>query len=124
MSRGAAGPNMAAWGGWAVAVALALIDRADALGPTHNGALNRSLALRLLGDFAGSLAQVDRDCFAIWFSGLASAETAAGELQAMAYVLQQELGDDEQKLAAWLKENYIDKGKMGLATGEGFYSYA
>lgn len=40
--------------------ALALIDRADAMGPTHNGALNRSLALRLLGDFAGSLAQVDR----------------------------------------------------------------
>ena len=32
-------------------------------------------------------------------------------------------GDDEQKLAAWLKENYIDKGKLGLAAGEGFYKY-
>ncbi|MGF2952854.1 3-hydroxyacyl-CoA dehydrogenase [Mycobacterium sp. THU-M116] len=33
-------------------------------------------------------------------------------------------GDAEsQKIAAWLKENYIDKGKLGLATGEGFYTY-
>ncbi|MFT4262616.1 MAG: 3-hydroxyacyl-CoA dehydrogenase [Nocardioides sp.] len=28
-----------------------------------------------------------------------------------------------QKLAAWLKENYIDKGKLGVASGEGFYVY-
>ncbi|WP_336792879.1 3-hydroxyacyl-CoA dehydrogenase [Gordonia malaquae] len=33
-------------------------------------------------------------------------------------------GDDEQKLAAWLKGNYIDKGKLGLAAGEGFYKYS
>ncbi|MEV0671190.1 3-hydroxyacyl-CoA dehydrogenase [Mycobacterium sp. NPDC050441] len=34
-------------------------------------------------------------------------------------------GDAEaQKLAAWLKENYIDKGKLGLAAGEGFYKYS
>lgn len=33
-------------------------------------------------------------------------------------------GDTEsQKVAAWLKENYIDKGKLGLAAGEGFYTY-
>lgn len=30
----------------------------------------------------------------------------------------------DRKLAAWLKENYIDKGKLGVATGEGFYTYA
>ncbi|MDZ7895567.1 MAG: 3-hydroxyacyl-CoA dehydrogenase [Sphingobium sp.] len=28
-----------------------------------------------------------------------------------------------QQIAAWLKEKYIDKGKLGIATGEGFYSY-
>ena len=28
-----------------------------------------------------------------------------------------------QAFAAFLKENYIDKGKLGVATGEGFYTY-
>ena len=33
-------------------------------------------------------------------------------------------GDAEpQQIAAWLKENYIDKGYLGVATGRGFYSY-
>lgn len=30
---------------------------------------------------------------------------------------------DAQKLGAWLKANYIDQGKTGLAAGEGFYKY-
>ncbi|UFS95865.1 3-hydroxyacyl-CoA dehydrogenase [Nocardia huaxiensis] len=33
-------------------------------------------------------------------------------------------GDEKaQQLAKWLKDNYIDKGKLGIATGEGFYKY-
>ena len=28
-----------------------------------------------------------------------------------------------QRYAAWLKENYIDQGKLGIASGEGFYRY-
>ncbi|WP_029150128.1 3-hydroxyacyl-CoA dehydrogenase [Microbacterium indicum] len=34
------------------------------------------------------------------------------------------MGDEtSQRFAALLKENYIDKGKLGVATGEGFYRY-
>lgn len=40
--------------------ALALLDRADAIGPSHNGTLNRALALRLVGDFSGALVQIDK----------------------------------------------------------------
>jgi len=40
--------------------ALLLLDQADAIGPTHNGVLNRSVALRLQGDFIGSLRMIDR----------------------------------------------------------------
>ncbi len=39
--------------------ALALLDQADRLGRTHNGTLNRALALRLLGDFAASVRVLD-----------------------------------------------------------------
>jgi hypothetical protein len=39
--------------------ALKLIDGADALGRTHAGTLNRALALRLMGEFAASLAILD-----------------------------------------------------------------
>lgn len=39
--------------------ALALLDRADALGRTHNATLNRAVALRLLGNFHASLAVLD-----------------------------------------------------------------
>ena len=33
-------------------------------------------------------------------------------------------GDETmQQIATWLKEQYIDRGKLGVSTGEGFYSY-
>lgn len=32
--------------------------------------------------------------------------------------------EDAQRLAAWLETNYIGKGKLGIATGEGFYKYS
>ncbi|WP_378740212.1 3-hydroxyacyl-CoA dehydrogenase [Nocardia brasiliensis] len=32
--------------------------------------------------------------------------------------------ENGKKLAAWLKENYIDQGKLGAASGEGFYKYS
>ena len=32
--------------------------------------------------------------------------------------------DKDRRIGAWMKENYIDKGKMGISTGEGFYRYA
>lgn len=32
-------------------------------------------------------------------------------------------GERPQAIAAWLKEHYVDQGKLGVATGEGFYSY-
>lgn len=33
-------------------------------------------------------------------------------------------GDETmQKIAAWLKRDYIDQGKLGVATGEGVYAY-
>lgn len=38
------------------------------------------------------VAQVDRDCFAIWFREVEAPHVAAGELQALGYVLAQELG--------------------------------
>ncbi|WP_417494556.1 3-hydroxyacyl-CoA dehydrogenase [Maricaulis sp.] len=28
-----------------------------------------------------------------------------------------------QEIAAWMKENYIDKGRLGVASGAGFYTY-
>ena len=44
------------------------------------------------------LAQVDRDAFAIWFSGLEGAQTAAAELRALAHVMSQDIGEGLLKM--------------------------
>jgi predicted signal transduction protein with EAL and GGDEF domain len=45
------------------------------------------------------LAQVDRDCFAVWVSGVDDPQTAAAELQALSYVLGQEIDAADFKIA-------------------------
>jgi EAL domain-containing protein (putative c-di-GMP-specific phosphodiesterase class I)/GGDEF domain-containing protein len=46
-----------------------------------------------------ALAQVDRDAFAVWADCVDDPQTAAAELQALAYVLGQEMGDEDLKIA-------------------------
>lgn len=61
----------------------------------------KAFAKRLTGAVSGErpLAQVDRDCFAIWFADPADPRRAAEELQAIGYVLGQELVDGDIKLS-------------------------
>jgi len=40
-----------------------------------------------------------------------------------AYAVSSTPGSGQENFAAYIKENYIDKGKLGIATGEGFYTY-
>ncbi|WP_309642868.1 EAL domain-containing protein [Phenylobacterium sp.] len=70
----------------------------DRLAAFDQGAAERALAAlaqRLAGALQPSriVAQVDRDCFAIWFAGAEAPHVAASELQALGYVLAQELPD-------------------------------
>ncbi|HTI67503.1 MAG TPA: bifunctional diguanylate cyclase/phosphodiesterase [Caulobacteraceae bacterium] len=60
----------------------------------------RAFAVRLRSSAptARPVAQVDRDCFAIWFKGARDQQAAAQELKALSYVLAQELEAGELKL--------------------------
>lgn len=40
-----------------------------------------------------------------------------------AYAVSSTPGSGQANFAAYLKENFIDKGKLGITTGEGFYTY-
>jgi EAL domain-containing protein (putative c-di-GMP-specific phosphodiesterase class I)/GGDEF domain-containing protein len=79
----------------------------DRLSPFDHEAADRALhalAARLQGAIGQGrrLAQVDRDCFAVWFSG-AAAQDAAGELRAISYVLRQDIGAGEHRMTPELK---------------------
>ncbi|MDP3854187.1 bifunctional diguanylate cyclase/phosphodiesterase [Phenylobacterium sp.] len=70
----------------------------DRLAAFDQGAAERALAAfaqRLSSALQPNrvVAQVDRDCFAIWFAQVEAPHVAANELQALSYVLGQELPD-------------------------------
>lgn len=44
------------------------------------------------------LAHVDRDCFALWYEGALARDLAGSELQALGYVLAQELGEGDLRM--------------------------
>ncbi|HEY3697001.1 bifunctional diguanylate cyclase/phosphodiesterase [Phenylobacterium sp.] len=73
---------------------LAAFDQAAADRVLH------AFARRLEGavDQGRPLAQVDRDCFAVWVSGVDDPQTAAAELQALSYVLGQEIDAADFKI--------------------------
>lgn len=70
--------------------ALQLLDQADAFGRSHNATLHRALALRLMGDFRGSLAVLDEALdmepydFVALLAKAAMLEKVAGERAAAA----------------------------------------
>jgi 3-hydroxyacyl-CoA dehydrogenase len=41
-----------------------------------------------------------------------------------AYAISSAGDEPQRRFAQYIKENYIDKGKLGVATGEGFYKYS
>jgi EAL domain-containing protein (putative c-di-GMP-specific phosphodiesterase class I)/GGDEF domain-containing protein len=76
----------------------------DRLAAFDQAAADRALhafAARLKGAITPTrpLAQVDRDCFAVWVSGARDPQAAAAELQAVAYVLGQDLGAGERRIS-------------------------
>ena len=76
-------------------------DRLSAFDQAAADRALQSFAERLRTSLPASrpLAQVDRDCFAVWFRDAAGPQAAIGELQAVAYVLSQELEEGELKLS-------------------------
>jgi EAL domain-containing protein (putative c-di-GMP-specific phosphodiesterase class I)/GGDEF domain-containing protein len=74
-------------------VRLANLDAITAFDPATADRALAEFAKRLRGalDATRLLAHVDRDCFAIWFRGVAPDDESGAELQALSYVLAQEI---------------------------------
>ena len=76
----------------------------DRLAAFDQASADRALAAfaeRLRSSLPGSrpLAQIDRDAFAVWLAGAAGTENSIGELNALGYVLRQELAYGELRLS-------------------------
>jgi EAL domain-containing protein (putative c-di-GMP-specific phosphodiesterase class I)/GGDEF domain-containing protein len=76
-------------------------DRLAAFDPAAADRLLHAFARRLEASlqYGWTTAQVNRDCFAVWAGGAPDAEIAAAQLQALAFELGQELGDEEMSIA-------------------------
>jgi EAL domain-containing protein (putative c-di-GMP-specific phosphodiesterase class I)/GGDEF domain-containing protein len=75
-------------------------DRLSAFDTSSADLALKAFAARLVAAVGKDrpLAHVDRDCFAIWFRGVASAQIASTELQAICYALSGEIVAGEMKL--------------------------
>lgn len=77
-------------------IRIANYDHLLAFNPTAAEAMLTALNQRLAKALSSNrpLAHVDRDCFAIWFGAVADPKRSAAELEAIGYVLMQELEID------------------------------
>lgn len=83
-------------------------------------------AMSLLVDNIGDVESIDKT----WVIGTGAPYGPFARLDVIglttAYnilLLEARANKDAERLANYIKENYIDKGKLGVATGEGFYKY-
>lgn len=84
-----------------------------------NAALQR-FALRLLSATKAThvVAQIDRDCFGIWFRGEGDLEATAAEFRALLYVASQELDDGEATLTPTVEAGVVAYPTDGADAGQ------
>ena len=101
----------------------------------HNGYVLNSLLIPLLSAAANLLVNDVTDIESIDKTWMISAGAKMGPFGVMDMIGMQtmynvdklwgeKVGDEAMLARAeFMKQNYIDKGKMGVSTGEGFYKY-